>query len=125
MTARSKIYVFRDDRFAFGSDSWVSTAQLEAVAAVFCPSAPKDALRRDLIRLAVEGPGGLAEHFGVAAVFRVPGTDGFYVGVWGARKASRFRSAFRKAGMETWLIKAPNPGKLAWTYTTGRTRVYV
>ena len=56
----------------------MSTAQLEAVAAVFCPAAATETPRRDLVCMAINGPGGLGELFGGAVVFRVSDTDGYY-----------------------------------------------
>ena len=96
-----KIYVFRDKNFAPAGDTMVSAAPIEAVVSVYGGGGIKDT-------------GGLVAAFDGAAVFREDSTGARHAGVWGARKASRFRNALRKSGLEIEVVNSPPPGRLVW-----------
>jgi hypothetical protein len=117
VTSRATIYVFRASDLAAAGDTWATVAPLDTVVAVYGQSASDGALRRDLVWQVVNGPGGMAAQFGGAAVFRDDDNDEYYLGVWGARKAARFRTVLRKAGIEVEVIKSAPPGRLAWYQT--------
>ena len=72
------IYLFRAEGFAPSGDTVVSIAPLEAVVAV---SGGGGAVAAD----------GLSAAFGGAAIFRDETSGALFAGVWGGRKASRFR----------------------------------
>ncbi len=65
---------------------------------------------------------GLSSVFSGIAVFRNDATGKYYLGVWGARKASQFRSRLRKAGFQTEIIEAAPPGRLAWHQSTFKSK---
>ena len=102
---RIAIYKFRDGSFATAVDTIVSAAPLHAVVAVYGGGGTKHTA-------------GLAAVFGGAAVFRDDATGECHLGLWGARKAARFRKALKESGMDVEVIEAPPPGRLAW-YQTG------
>ncbi|MDZ7872724.1 MAG: hypothetical protein U5N27_05845 [Rhizobium sp.] len=63
----------------------------------------------------VLGEGGLSSAFGGAAVFKNETTGECFIGVWGARNASRFRRELR-GHVETRLIKEAPDARIAfWT----------
>jgi hypothetical protein len=103
MTHRVTIYLFRDPHFARAGN---------AVACV----APVDAVVRAYGGGGINDTGGLAKTFGGAAVFR-DDAGNVYLGVWGARKASKFRNALIKSGAEIEVSKERPPAKLAWYQT--------
>lgn len=94
------LYVFRSPAFP-GSNTVASAAALDLVVAVFGGGGMK-------------GEQGLAETFGGAAFFRNEETGESYLGVWGARKVSRFRSRMRVAGGDLRIIREPPPARLVW-----------
>jgi hypothetical protein len=104
MSQRFPVFVFRAGHFARNGDSVVSAAPLDLVVSVF-------------------GGGGLKGEAGLKAVFR--GVAFFrndetllqYLGVWGARKASRFRRMLREAGARLDIVREPPPARLV-LYTT-------
>ena len=98
------IYVFRDKHFAPAGDTVVSAAPADAVKAVYGGGG-------------IKGAGGLSAAFGGSAAFRDDTTGDYYLGVWGARKAAKFRNALKESGMKIEVIKAPPPGRLAWFST--------
>ena len=104
MAERTPVYVFRDPHFAPAADTIVSAAPLEAVVKAYGRGGHKDTA-------------GLIAAFGGAAVFRDDATEQIHLGVWGARKASKFRADLRRSGVDVDLVKAPPPGRLAW-YST-------
>jgi hypothetical protein len=104
VTDRVAIYVFRDPHFAPAGDTFVSAAPLEAVVRVYGGGGIKDTA-------------GLSAAFGGAAVFRDDATGKYHLGVWGARKAAKFRNALKQSGVEIELIKRPPPGRLVWYET--------
>jgi hypothetical protein len=66
----------------------------------------------------VKGEGGLSAAFGGAAFFRDEETGVSFLGVWGARNASRFRSALRRRAALSIIRDAP-PARLVWFGTKG------
>ena len=105
MTNRIQVYVFR------AGDTWVTAAPVEAVVAIY-------------------GGGGLKQTAGLSAAFRGCAVYGRsllfgrarYLGIWGERKASRFRQSFRNAGMEVEIVKSPPPGRLLLWLTMNKPR---
>ncbi|HKD46880.1 MAG TPA: hypothetical protein VKB67_04295 [Rhizomicrobium sp.] len=104
-----RVYLFRDDRFAPTTDTWVSAAPLDIVVDVFGGGGIKQTA-------------GLSKIFGGAAVFENERTGSYYLGVWGARKASKFRGTLRSSGYEISIIRARPPGRLAWYQTQKQER---
>ena len=76
------VYVFRSNGFSRSGNTVVAVAPLALVAAVYGGGG-------------VVGEGGLSAAFGGAAVFKNDATGACFVGVWGARNASRFRADLR------------------------------
>lgn len=66
-----------------------------------------------------DGKDRLAARFGGAVIFRNDGTEERYLGVWGARDASRFRRILREAGFDIALIKERPRVRLVWYQTRG------
>ena len=67
------------------------------------------------------GEGGVKSAFGGAAFFRNKEGSPSYVGVWSARKASRFRQTLRLAGVCVKIVYAPPPARLMfWSTQTRR-----
>ncbi|WP_430257157.1 hypothetical protein [Neorhizobium sp. IRS_2294] len=85
------VYFFRQSGFAPSGDTVVSVAPLQSVVAVYGAGG-------------VVGEGGLASAIGGGVVFRNDASDACYIGVWGARNASRFSSDLR-ARMEIRLLR--------------------
>lgn len=75
-TQQVNIYVFRDPLTTRTNNTVVAVAAYTDVVACF-------------------GPDGLNAGFGGHVVFRNDATGDKYLGVWGARNASRFRTAMR------------------------------
>ncbi|WLS04913.1 hypothetical protein [Shinella oryzae] len=82
MTSPCPVYLFRSAGFAPSGDTVVSVAPLDCVVAVYGNGG-------------VIGEGGLSSAFGGAAVFKNDASGDCFVGVWGARNASRFRKELR------------------------------
>ncbi|MFF2324356.1 hypothetical protein ACFVTJ_25300 [Agrobacterium sp. NPDC058088] len=79
----------------------ISVAALEAVMSVYGNGG-------------VVGEGGLSSAFGGAAVFRNEATRECFIGVWGARNASRFRRELRDQ-MDIRVVKeAPDARLVFW-----------
>jgi hypothetical protein len=98
-----KVYVFRDAHFAPAGDTVVAAAPRDAVIRAFGGGGIKDT-------------GGLHAAFGGAAVFQDDRNADCYLGVWGARKAAKFKAAIRKHE-EIEIVEAAPPAKLAWYQT--------
>jgi hypothetical protein len=97
------VYLFRDPRFAPAGDTAVCVAPLDLVVSVYGGGGHA-------------GAEGLAAAFAGVAMFRNEETGARYLGVWGARKASRFRNALRaRAALN--VIREPPPARLAWFET--------
>jgi hypothetical protein len=100
-TTLCPVFLFRSSGFAPSGDTVISVAPLEAVIFVYGGGG-------------VVGEGGLHSAFGGAAVFKNDTTGGCFVGVWGARNASRFRRELR-AHMDIRVIKeAPDARLVFW-----------
>lgn len=93
------IYTFRDSHFSPAGDTVVSVAPRDVVVAIFGGGGVWD-------------NGGLVVEFKGAVVFRDDETRKFFLGVWGARKAAKFRNAIKNSGCEIELLKTPPPGRL-------------
>jgi hypothetical protein len=94
------VSLFRQSGFAPSGDTVVSVAPLETVVAVYGAGG-------------VVGEGGLAPAFGGAVVVRNDVASACYIGVWGARNASRFRSDLR-ARMEIRLLRHAPDARLSF-----------
>jgi hypothetical protein len=101
---RFQVYVFRDGRFARGGSTVVSAAPHELVTSVYGGGG-------------LVGEGNLAAVFGGCAYFRNDETGLSYLGIWGARKASKFRSSLCRSGASVELIPEPPPARLLWFKT--------
>jgi hypothetical protein len=108
VSERFPVYVFRDPgQFTVGHNALVSVAPNDLVVAVFGGGGLMDA-------------DGLSSVFGGAAVFKNDETGKLYLGVWGARNASRFRTALRRAGATLDLVGEPPPARLVLRTTKSR-----
>jgi hypothetical protein len=107
MSERFPVYVFRDGHFAPARDTFVSAAPLDLVVSVYGGGG-------------IKGEGGLAAVFGGAAVFKNEESGLYYLGVWGARNASRFRTALRASGVILDIVREPPPARLIFFETRGR-----
>ena len=107
MAGPISVYLFRSTAFARNGDTEVSAAPLDAVISVFGGGG-------------LFGEGGVEAAFGGCAFFRDGQTGPAYVGVWGARKASRFRRTLRRAGLDTVIVNGPPPARLMVTQTRKR-----
>ena len=59
---------------------------------------------------------GVQSAFGGNAFYRNDETGDCFIGVWGTRNASRFRTALRrKAAIQ--IVREPPPARLAWWHT--------
>lgn len=105
MANRIQVYVFRIGR------TWFTAAPVEAVVSLY-------------------GGGGLKRTRGLSAAFNGCAVFGHslvlgrskHLGVWGERKASRFRQSLRNAGMELEIIKTEPPGRLLLRQTMSKPR---
>lgn len=79
-------------------DTVVCAAPPEIVASAFGGGGNKDTA-------------GLIATFGGAAVFEDEESGRYYLGVWGSRNCSRFRSAVRRAGVSLNIVREPCPGR--------------
>ena len=111
MTERVPVYLFRSGKFARNGDTVVSAAPVEAVKSVYGGGG-------------LFGEGGVTAIFGGAAFYRDDPRDETgpsYVGVWGARKASRFRAELRRAGLSLTTVHTPPPARLMfWGASSSR-----
>lgn len=105
MVERSSVYVFRSAGFAPATYRFVSAAPLDLVVAVYGGGGLK-------------GEGGLSAVFGGTAYFRNSETGECYLGVWGKRKASRFRRTLRDAGFNLDILREEPRARLVWWQTT-------
>ncbi len=100
MTSPCPVYLFRSADFVPSGDTVVSVAPLDCVVAVYGNGG-------------IIGEGGLSSAFGGAAVFKNDASGDCFVGVWGARNASRFRSELR-AHMQIALHKEAPDARLSF-----------
>ena len=106
MTLALPVYVFRDERFAAGEDTWVTVASLDRVVAVFGGSGLK-------------GEAGLEAVFGGSALFKDDNGASF-LGVWGERNGSNFRNRLRQSETTLAIVHEPPPARLVWWSTIPR-----
>jgi hypothetical protein len=104
-STHSPVYVFREPRFAPAGDTVVCAAPLDLVVSVYGGGGLK-------------GEGGLSAAFGGTIFFQAEKTGAPYLGVWGARNASRFRSALRRRSVLD-IIRDRPPARLTSFQTTG------
>jgi hypothetical protein len=98
---RVSVYIFRSSGFAPTGDTVVTAAPKEAVVKTYGGGGHHDT-------------DGLATVYGGAAVFGIDPKTHVHVGVWGSRKAARFRSDLKRAGINFDLVRTPPPGRLLW-----------
>jgi hypothetical protein len=94
------VYLFRRAGFAPSGNTVMCVAPLDCVVTVYGGGG-------------VVGEGGLSKAFGGAAVFKNDYFGNYFVGVWGARNASRFRRELR-AQVEIDIHKHAPDGRLAF-----------
>ncbi|WP_421407334.1 hypothetical protein [Agrobacterium tumefaciens] len=94
------VYLFRSSGFAPSGDTVVCVAPLARVVAVYGDGG-------------VVGEGGLSSSFGGPAVFKNDASGERFIGVWGARNASRFRRELR-AQMQIAVIKEAPVARLVF-----------
>jgi hypothetical protein len=99
MPGRVPVYLFRAGNFARNGDSVVSVAPRDIVISVYGGGG-------------FEGSDGLAAAFDGGCVYRNDDTGASFLGVWGARKASRFRAALRQSGLELDIVRQSPPARL-------------
>jgi hypothetical protein len=98
MDQHLNIYYFRGPHFAPSGNTVVCAAARETVVSVFGGGG-------------LYHSDGLLSAFAGAAVFRDE-TGELFLGVWGARKASRFRSALKRSCPDIETLNEPPPGRL-------------
>jgi hypothetical protein len=100
MSDHFRVYKFCDCvHFARRGRTWVSVAPLNLVDSVYGGEN-------------VKGEAGLVAEFGGAVLYGNDGTGSRYLGVWGARKASRFRGELRRSGVLLDVIHMHPPARL-------------
>src|SRR3954451_9382764 len=99
------VYLFRG-HFSPRGDTVVCAAPLEMVVSVYGGGG-------------INGDGGLSAVFEGSAFFRNEETGAAYLGVWGARNASHFRSALRQHFGALTIIRGPLPARLVRYSTAG------
>lgn len=109
MTDSIPLYLFRSATFARNGDTVVSAAPLDVVISVYGGGG-------------LFGEGGVSAVFGGCAFFRDDKTGPAYVGIWGSRKASRFRETLRRAGLCLSIVHTPPPARLMFSGTSGGRR---
>ena len=103
MTSPCPVYVFRSPGFAPSGDTVVSVAPLNYVVAVYGNNG-------------LDGEGDLSSVFGGGVTFKNDASGECFVGVWGARNASRFRNTLR-AHMQIAVLKHAPDARLAFWST--------
>jgi hypothetical protein len=106
VTAPIPVYVFRDRSFAPQGDTVVSVAPRDAVVSVYGGGGVMDG-------------DGLCQVFGGSCAFRNEDTGAVFMGVWGARNASRFRAALRRGGVALEIVDGRPPARLIVWSTSG------
>jgi hypothetical protein len=105
MAEPSPVYLFRSEAIAPGSSTIVCAAPAHLVVSAY-------------------GGGGHLDHegvqraFGGYAFYRGDETRETFLAVWGARNASRFRTALRNRGPIT-IMREPPPVRLTWLCRNG------
>lgn len=100
MVEPTPIYLFRSEAFAPGDRTVVCAAPTHLVVAVYGGGGHHN-------------NGGMNDAFGGSAFYRNEETGETFLGVWGARNASRFRTALRRKGAIT-IVREPPPARLTW-----------
>lgn len=98
MSVVTPVYLFRG-LTGHGDFMVVSAARLDLVVSVF-GGGP------------LHGEGGLVSAFGGAAFFKNEETSECYLGVWGARKVSRFRQMLQGSGAALTIVRERPPARL-------------
>jgi len=98
MNERQAVYLFKNGNFAPAGNTIVCAAPRDLVVSVFGGGGLYES-------------NGLSASFGGAAFFRQEETGAYYLGVWGKRNASRFRSALRRGGAVLDIVREPPPGR--------------
>jgi hypothetical protein len=102
-----RIFLFRCERVASGKGTVMCVAPADLVASVYGGGGHGD-------------QEGLQRAFGGYALYRCDASGESFIGVWGARNASRFRTALRRKAAIT-VINEPPPARLvAWSKTDRR-----
>lgn len=99
------VYLFQSEGFAHDSNTVICAAPVDLVVAVYGGGGHRD-------------QEGVQRAFGGNAFYRNDQTGACFLGVWGARNASRFRNALRREA-EIEIIPEPPPARLAWRNTGG------
>lgn len=94
------IYLFRSECFVHGSSTVTCVAPIDLVVAAYGGGGHCD-------------QDGLRNAFGGNAFYRNDETGVCFLGVWGARNASRFRTALRRKAIIE-VVHEPPPARLAW-----------
>ena len=100
-TSPCPVYLFRYAGFAPSGDTVVSVAPLDCVVAFYGSGG-------------VVGEGGLSSAFGGHVVFKNDLSGEYFVGVWGARNASRFRNELLAHMQITVHKEAPDARRVFW-----------
>lgn len=100
-----RIYLFRSDRITSGSETVVCAAPVDLAVAVYGGGGHQE-------------QEGVQRAFGGSALYRNADTGECFIGVWGARNASRFRTALRRRAAIA-IINEPPPAQLIVWSTTG------
>ncbi len=99
MSGRILAYLFRHGHFAPDGNTVVSVAARDVVVSIYGGGGTMDG-------------DGLDQTFGGYCVFRADDTGACFLGVWGARNASRFRNDLRRGGILLELVRGPPPARL-------------
>ena len=100
MAEPTRIYLFRSDDIVPGSGTIVCAAPTDLVVAAYGGGGHID-------------QDGVQHAFGGHAFYRNDETGQTFLTVWGARNASRFRTALRRKATVL-LVREPPPARLAW-----------
>lgn len=101
------VYVFRSDGFSRSGNTVVAVAPIALVTTVYGGGG-------------VGGEASLSAAFGGAVVFKNDETGACFVGVWGARNASRFRADLRTKTQIEVLNKMPDARLSRWGASKAR-----
>ncbi|GGF98020.1 hypothetical protein GCM10010924_27770 [Rhizobium wenxiniae] len=102
-----RVYVFRSQGFAPAGDTLVCVAPADCVIAVYGGGGSFDI-------------DGISSAFGGAVVFRNDETERCFLGVWGKRYASRFRSDLRRHMPISICNEAPDARLTMWQTVDSR-----
>lgn len=100
MVEPTPIYLFRSEAIGPGSSTIVCAAPTRLVVAAYGGGGHHEQQ-------------GVGRAFGGSAFFRSEETEETFLAVWGARNASRFRTALRRKGAIT-IVRDPPPARLTW-----------